>query len=198
MSKDAVEYVRGLRLADPGAAQVFMLLAERTSPGSGVTEDPRYVMGLELEDAEIPSLADRIGIDAEEFRCLLRQLKATVPMDVLELSDGVWEIVYGLAYTDPTPTPAPRPKFDEANLPQIKAFAMPGWERYSTWGSETHLGHLYAQLYLNTDDRDADPGSGSPRPATSSGRSTNWPPPSPKPSRPTSWFPRLRQWSRCI
>jgi hypothetical protein len=45
-------------------------------------------------------LTSGIGIDAEEFRRLLRLLKTTVAMDVLEHKDGVWEIVYG-----PTPQP---------------------------------------------------------------------------------------------
>jgi len=156
MSRDAVEYVRARKLVHPGAARVFMLLAQRTRPGSGMGGvDPQYSMGLELQDAEIPALAAGIGIAAEDFRRLLRMLKQTIPMDVLEHPDGVWEIVYGKAYTDPKPVP--RAKFDESNIEGINAFSLPGWEKYSTWGSEAHLGHLYAQLYHNADDRDARP-----------------------------------------
>ncbi len=155
MSKDAIEYARGRKLADPHAARVLLLLAERTHTGSGQGGDPQHVMGLELQDAEIPTLAARIGLDPEQFRRLLRQLKATVPMDVLEHDDGVWEIVYGRSYTDPKPPR--RAQFDEADIPEIKAFEFPGWERFSTWGAEAGLGHLYAQLYRNTDDRDAQP-----------------------------------------
>jgi hypothetical protein len=156
VSRDAVEYVRERRLTDPAMEQVFLLLAERTTRGSGRFGDERqYVMGLELRDTEIPDLAAGLGMAAEEFRRLLRLLKSTVPMDALEHSDGVWEIVYGRAYTDPKPPP--RKVFDEANIPGINAFPFPGWEKYSTWGSEEGLGHLYAQLYRNTDDRDAEP-----------------------------------------
>lgn len=36
-------------------------------------------------------------------------------------------------------------------------FTMPGWERFSTWGEMELQGHLWAQLYLNEDDRDAAP-----------------------------------------
>lgn len=39
----------------------------------------------------------------------------------------------------------------------IQAFTMPGWDDYSTWGYEDGLGHFYAQLYRNSDDRDAAP-----------------------------------------
>lgn len=155
MSRDAVKYVRGRNLADPNAARVLMLLAERTQTGSDLGGDPCYAMGLELRDAEIPALAAQIGFEPEQFRRLLRQLKTAVPMDVLEHDDGVWEIVYGTAYTDPKPPR--RAKFDETNIPEMKAFEFPGWERFSTWGAEAGLGHLYAQLYLNTDERDAEP-----------------------------------------
>jgi hypothetical protein len=34
----------------------------------------------------------------------------------------------------------------------IYGFEMPGWNDYSTWGEEEGLGHLYAQLYTNSDD----------------------------------------------
>lgn len=156
MSAEAIEYVRARNLTDPHAARVFMLLAERTRPSAGPSGEPQYAMGLELRDVEIPALAATIGLTAEEFRRQLRGLKAAVPMDVLEHGDGVWEIVYGSAYTDPKP--APMARFDEANLPQTRAFAFPGWDRFSTWGRESPgHGHLYARLYLNTDDRDAKP-----------------------------------------
>jgi len=155
VSADAIEYVRGRNLADPHAARVFMLLAEHTRPGAGPTQDAQYAMGLDLRDAEIPALAAEVGLDAQEFRQQLRRLKTLVPMDVIEHEDGVWEIVYGTAYTDPNP--APEATFDEANIPRIKAFAFPGWDRFSTWGRDEGLGHLYARLYLNTDDRDAKP-----------------------------------------
>lgn len=81
------------RIADDRAKRVFLLLAERTSAlGDPKDEDPP-VMGLELHDADIPDLAARTGIDAAEFRRLLRVLKESIPMDVLEHTDGVWEIV---------------------------------------------------------------------------------------------------------
>lgn len=153
MSREAVEYVRSRELSD--AAQVFMLLAQR-SASPRVPDDRPYAMGLELSDDEIPALAAGIGLDAEEFRRLLRLLKETVPMDVLEHSDGVWEIVFGYGYTDPKPM-RPAESGTAGGFPAIKAFAVPGWERFSTWGCEDGLGHFYAQLYLNSDDRDAEP-----------------------------------------
>jgi hypothetical protein len=154
VSRQAVQYVQSRRLADSDAERVFTVLAERTAPTS---DDPPYAMGLELGDADIPDVAAGLGIDAEEFRRLLRVLKSAVPMDVLEHSDGVWEIVYGPAYTDPKPKTVKRAVVDENNPPAIWGFSMPGWERFSTWGSEEGLGHLYAQLYQDGDNRDAQP-----------------------------------------
>lgn len=149
MSRDAIEYVRRLSLPDPGAARVFVLLAERTRPGSDLGQGPGHVMGLELRDTEIPALAAGIGLAPEQFRRLLRLLKTTVSMDVLEHDDGVWEIVYGPAYTDPKPPP--RARFDEADIPEAKAFAFPGWQRSSTWGRDGGHGHLYARLVHDSD-----------------------------------------------
>ncbi len=39
----------------------------------------------------------------------------------------------------------------------VRAFTMPGWDHHSTWGEEEGLGHFYAQLYRNSDDRDGPP-----------------------------------------
>ncbi|WP_329321641.1 hypothetical protein [Streptomyces sp. NBC_01262] len=157
MSRQAVAYAQRIRIADERAQRVFLLLAERT-PALG---DPRDgeppVMGLELPDADIPALAARAGIDAAEFRRLLRVLKQTVPMDVLEHADGVWEIVYGPSYTD-RKKPAPGSGASrEASDGAPQAFWMPGWDHYSTWGYEDGLGHLYAQIIHNQDGPDAEP-----------------------------------------
>ncbi|MEV3925888.1 hypothetical protein [Actinomadura coerulea] len=86
-----------------------------------------------------------------------------VRMDILEHRDGVWEIVYGPSYTNPKPPTRRRIRVaSDAEVQAVQPFAMPGWEHYSTWGfEEVHgrrdLGHMYAQLYLNTDDRDGKP-----------------------------------------
>ncbi|MEU4229463.1 hypothetical protein AB0F17_34645 [Nonomuraea sp. NPDC026600] len=109
---------------------------------------------MDLHDSDIPALAAEAGLGAQRFRSVLRELKAAVPMDVLEHSDGVWEIVYGPSYTRPKTAVPPS---GQAGGDGIRAFTMPGWEQYSTWGYEEGLGHLYAQLYRNTDDRDAAP-----------------------------------------
>ncbi|WP_127354809.1 hypothetical protein [Actinacidiphila soli] len=122
---------------------MFLLLAERT-PALGDPRDEDPAMGLELHDVDIPDLAARAGIDATEFRRLLRVLKESVPMDVLEHADGVWEIVYGPSYTDrkkPTPGTGATREVPDAS-PQ--AFGMPGWIRYSTWGYEDGLGQRMA------------------------------------------------------
>jgi hypothetical protein len=37
------------------------------------------------------------------------------------------------------------------------ALYLPGWERYSIWGWDGREGSLFAQLWRNTDDRDAEP-----------------------------------------
>lgn len=109
MSNKAIKYVMGLQIPDVDSKRVFMVLAGLTVPST--RDSP--VMGLELPDADIPALAARAGLDAEEFRRILRTLKKTVPMDVLE-HDDCWEIVYGPSYTDqaqpaqPAPTAAPR------------------------------------------------------------------------------------------
>jgi hypothetical protein len=158
MSHRAVAYVQQRCLADPNAARVFLVLAERTAP-SGFDDDSP--MGLLLNVSDIPTLAAEIGMDADHFRDLLRKLRDLVPMDVLEHRDGTWEIVYGSSYTDPG-KPEPRPAQDGDDIGPVNEFAMPGWENYSTWGLDKplgreDLGYLYAQLYLNTDDPNASP-----------------------------------------
>ncbi|MFE9424381.1 hypothetical protein ACFYNO_15585 [Kitasatospora sp. NPDC006697] len=156
MSKEAVAYVNQLGMTDETARRVFLLLAERTSTSrlawDGETPE---IMGIELTPADIPALAAQAGLDPEGLRAQLRQLKQHVRMDVLEHSDGVWEIVYGPSYTKPR-QPRPQP-VTEANVGQLHDFAMPGWDRYSTWGYEVGLGHYYAQIIHNSDDRDAEP-----------------------------------------
>jgi hypothetical protein len=156
MSRRAVNYVRGRQLTDPDAARVFLLIAERTTD-SGFDYDDSP-MGLLLTDADIPGLAHGLGMGADRFRSLLRELRGMVPMDVLEHRDGTWEIVYGPGYTNPGPRPAP----DGDEIGPSNMFTMPGWEHYSTWGLDkphgrADLGYLYAQLYHNSDDRDAQP-----------------------------------------
>ena len=159
MSRRAVDYVQGRRLADPVAARVFLTLAERTAHTGHDSDDGP--MGLLLSDADIPEIAAGLGIDASRFRSLLRELRDLVPMDVLEHSDGTWEIVYGPPYTSP-PEPQPRPAEDGGNIGPVNPFTMPGWDSYSTWGldkplGQADLGYLYAQLYRNTDDPGAAP-----------------------------------------
>ena len=155
MSREAVAYVRSRELADPNAARVFMLLAQRTASPT-LPDDRPYAMGLELRDEEISALAAQIGVDGEEFRRLLRLLKKMVPMDVLEHPEGVWEIVFGYGYTDPKPQRV-TPRDFSAGYPRVAAFRVTGWENYSTWGYEEGLGHFYAQLYRNGDDHNAEP-----------------------------------------
>lgn len=160
MSRRAVAYVQGRRLADPDAARVFLLLAERTKSSS--LDDDETPMGLLLNDADIPGLAAGLGIDADHFRNLLRRLRDAVPMDVLEHPDGVWEIVYGPPYTNPKKPSQASPAKDSDHIEPVNPFTMPGWEKYSTWGLDTPLGqaensYLYAHLYLNTDDPRAAP-----------------------------------------
>jgi len=159
MSKRAVAYVQGCCLSNPDATRVFLTLAERTAPSS--LDDSESPMGLLLDDADIPVLAAGLGINADRFRSLLRELRDLVPMDVLEHRDGTWEIVYGPSYTNQKP-PQPRPVQDGDDIGSVNAFTMPGWENYSTWGLDrplgrADLGHLYAQLYLNCDDPNASP-----------------------------------------
>jgi hypothetical protein len=160
MSQRAVAYVQGCHLADPVATRVFLALAERTTPSWADSDDSP--MGLIISDADIPGLADGLGIDADRFRDLLRELRDLVPMDVLEHSDGTWEIVYGPPYTSPPPPPQPRPAEDGDDIGPVNPFTMPGWESYSTWGMDKPLGladqgYLYAQLYRNIDDPGAAP-----------------------------------------
>jgi hypothetical protein len=160
VSHRAIAYVQGRHLADLDAAKVFLMLAERTKSSS--FDDDETPMGLLLNDADIPGLATRLGIDTDRFRNLLRQLRDMVPMDVLEHPDGVWEIVYGPSYTNPKKPPQPRAARDGDHIEPVNPFTMPGWEKYSTWGRDTPLGladdaYLYAQLYLNTDDPGARP-----------------------------------------
>ncbi|MET9956319.1 hypothetical protein ABZ135_32895 [Streptomyces sp. NPDC006339] len=159
MNKHALAYVRRLDIADATARRVFLLLAERTdAPGDRYRpEDVPEIMGLELQDADIPALAQRAGLDAEGFREQLRGLKQHVRMDVLEHSDGVWEIVYGPSYTRP---PKPRPTAPDLTRGGPHPFWLPGWEKYSTWGYDSDPSgqtHLYAQLIPNQDGPDAAP-----------------------------------------
>jgi len=160
MSNRAVAYVHGRRLAEPDAARVFLVLAERTAP-SGFDDDDSP-MGLLLNDADIPGLAAALGIHADRFRSLLRELRDLVPMDVLEHRDGTWEIVYGPSYTNPRKPPEPTPAQDGDDIGPVNPFTMPGWENYSTWGldqtprpSKSWLS--VRELYLNTDDPGARP-----------------------------------------
>ena len=94
MSKEDVAYVNQLGMTDETARRVFLLLAERTSTSrlAWDSETPE-IMGIELTPADIPALAAQAGLDPEAFRAQLRRLKQHVRMDVLEHSDGVWEIV---------------------------------------------------------------------------------------------------------
>ena len=66
-------------------------------------------------------------------------------MDVLEHTDGIWEIFYGPSYTNPEKANDAR-AFSDTEISGIRQFTMPGWDHYSTWGYEEGLGHLYAQL----------------------------------------------------
>ncbi|MFI6149652.1 hypothetical protein [Streptomyces sp. NPDC051109] len=147
MSQHAIAYVHSRNIGDETARRVFLAVAEQ-SKGEG------DVLGLNLWDADIPVLAQRAGIDADEFRHQLRTLKQHVRMDVLEHSDGLWEIVYGPTYTQP---PRPRPVTPDAHRAGPQAFWMPGWDHYSTWGYDEGLDCLYAQLFANQDDPDAAP-----------------------------------------
>jgi hypothetical protein len=156
----AIAYVQGRRLADPLAERVFLTLAERTAPSD--LDDDDSPMGLLLSDTDIPRLAAGLGIDADRFRSLLREVRDLVPMDVLEHSDGTWEIVYGPPYTSPPEPLQLRPAEDGDDIGPVNPFTMPGWESYSTWGLDkplglTDQGYLYAQLYRNTDDPGAAP-----------------------------------------
>jgi hypothetical protein len=121
VSKRAIAYVQSRRLADPDAARVFLLLAERTQASS--FGDELAPMGLLFADTDLPGLAAEVGINADRFRNVLRQLRDLVPMDVLEHPDGVWEIVYGPGYTDP-PSLSAR---DGETVGFRNVFAMPGW-----------------------------------------------------------------------
>jgi hypothetical protein len=156
VSKRAIAYVQSRRLTDPDAARVFLLLAERTQDLS--FGDESAPMGLLVADTDLPGLAAEVGINADRFCNVLRQLRDLVPMDVLEHSDGAWELVYGPSYTDP-PSLSAR---DGETVGFRNVFAMPGWESYSTWGRDEPLGlsehaYLYAQLYRNSDNPDGVP-----------------------------------------
>ncbi|MFC9295036.1 hypothetical protein ACFTWH_17140 [Streptomyces sp. NPDC057011] len=150
MSQHAIAYVHSRNIADETARRVFLAVAEQ-SKGEG------DILGLNLWDTDIPVLAQRAGLDADEFRRQLRTLKQHVRMDVLEHSNGLWEIVYGPTYTRPPRLRPPRPVTQNALRPGPQAFWMPGWDRYSIWGYDEGLGCLYAQLFANQDDPDAAP-----------------------------------------
>lgn len=151
MSKRAIAYVQSRCLADPDAARIFLLLAERTQASS--FGDEMAPMGLLLADTDLPGLAAKLGINADRFRNVLRELRDLVPMDVLEHSDGVWEIVFGPSYTD---SPLLSARGGET-VGFRNVFSMPGWESHSTWGRDEPLGlsehaYLFAQLYRNSDN----------------------------------------------
>lgn len=160
VSKKAIAYVHSTGIADETAGRVFLLLAERTktrSDSSSYDDEIPDVMGLELTATDIPALAARAGVDAQEFRRQLRGLKTHVLMDVLEHPDGVWEIVYGPSYTRPSP---PRPAAGDITDSGPHPFWMPGWDQYSTWGYQAAPGghgHWYAQIIHNSDDPNAEP-----------------------------------------
>ncbi|MET9607423.1 hypothetical protein ABZZ17_20510 [Streptomyces sp. NPDC006512] len=147
MSQHAIAYVHSQNITDETARRVFLAVAER-SKGEG------DILGLNLWDADIPALAPRAGLTADEFRRQLRSLKQHVRMDVREHSDGLWEIVYGPSYTRPA---KPKPAKPDLTRGGPHPFWMPGWDQQSIWGYEEGLGHLYAQLYANQDDPDAEP-----------------------------------------
>ncbi|MFI8793910.1 hypothetical protein [Streptomyces sp. NPDC055105] len=158
-NRHAIAYVRGLGIEDETARRVFLVLAERTDAPGGQyrPDDVPEIMGLELRDSDIPALAQRSGLSAEEFREQLRRLKQHVRMDVLEHPDGVWEIIYGASYTRP---PKPKPAKPDLTRGGPHPFWMPGWEKFSTWGYDSDPSgqvHLYAQLIPNRDGPDADP-----------------------------------------
>ncbi|MFG2712838.1 hypothetical protein ACGFX2_20115 [Streptomyces goshikiensis] len=159
MSRHATAYVRSLGITDGTALTVLTLLAALThAPGDPHRpEDIPEVMGLYLQDSDIPDLAAQAGLAPEAFRRQLRGLRQHVKMDVLEHADGVWEIVYGPSYTR---RPEPRPARPDLTRGGPHPFWLPGWDHYSTWGYEQGPGghqHLYAQLLLNQDGPDAEP-----------------------------------------
>ncbi|WP_327378845.1 hypothetical protein OG393_33570 (plasmid) [Streptomyces sp. NBC_01216] len=159
MSRHATAYVNSLGITDATVRAVLQLLAELTdAPGDHRRpDDVPDIMGLHLQDSDVPALAVRAGLAPEEFRQQLRGLKQHVKMDVLEHSDGLWEIVYGPSYTRP---PKPRPAEPDLTRGGPHPFWLPGWEKYSTWGYEQDPGghqHLYAQLIPNQDGPDAEP-----------------------------------------
>lgn len=66
MSQHATAYVRRLEIADETARTVFLLLAERTT-AQGDRHRPEEIpeiMGLELQDHDIPALAEQTGWSA--------------------------------------------------------------------------------------------------------------------------------------
>ncbi|WP_051753739.1 hypothetical protein [Streptomyces achromogenes] len=159
MSRHATAYVHSLGIADETARRVLVVLAERThAPGDPYRpEDVPEVMGLHLQDSDISALAAQAVLDPDAFRQQLRGLKEHARMDVLEHTDGSWEIVYGPSYTRAA---TPRPATPDLTRGGPHPFWLPGWEKYSTWGYEQGPGghqHLYAQLILNQDGADAEP-----------------------------------------
>ena len=87
------------RLAWVIRRRASVLAAGRADEDLSWDSEPSEVLGLNLDNADIPRLAAKAGMEAEEFRRQLRRLKSVVRMDVFEHSDGVWEIVYGPSYT---------------------------------------------------------------------------------------------------
>ncbi|MGI5451509.1 hypothetical protein ACQEVM_38255 [Streptomyces sp. CA-243310] len=156
MSKSAIAYVHSRDIADEKARRVFLAVAEQTKVEADPFQSPDIpvIFGLDLWDAEIPVLAQQAGLGTQEFRSQLRTLKQHVRMDVLEHSDGLWEIVYGPSYTQ---LAKPRPPKPDLTRGGPHPFWMPGWEQSSIWGYEEGLGHLYAQLFANQDDPDVEP-----------------------------------------
>lgn len=146
MSREAVEYVRGLGLPAGPRVRVFMvlaLLASGRQPRTGMPD----LMGLVVRDGDIAGLA---GV-AEVTEAGFREELGLLPARVRELTGGRTEIVFGPGCDSGPPGPD-----REAEMAGRKGFAMPGWEDYSVWGYEEGAG-FWAQLWRNADDPDAGP-----------------------------------------
>lgn len=152
----AMDYMRSLRhVTDPVTQRILLLLARLTrSPFLG-EESP--ILGVDIQDTDVPGLARRAATDEATFRSVLRSLRDRIPMDVLEHSNGLWEIVYGPQYTDRNLQKPRRESITDATVIGIHSFNMPGWDHYSTWGYDEGAGYMYAQLYRNHDSQDERP-----------------------------------------
>lgn len=152
----SIKYMRSLQhVTDPVTRRILFLLARLTrSPFLG-KDSP--ILGVDIQDTDILGLARRAATTDDTFRSVLRSLRDSIPMDVLEHPNGLWEIVYGPQYTDPKlQKPLPKPVTD-ATVRGSHSFNMPGWDHYSTWGYDEGDGYMYAQLYRNHDNRDERP-----------------------------------------